>query len=444
MSLLLSGMYAQSKPRSTKVGFNSADAAELAHADQQASLSFMAIDEASSKIEELLSRALLTSSIDTDNKDLVKRDCLEMRNALSSLGMTPEATESLRFGFESAKSSAELGNEAWQTIKKVVADAIKWVVEQLENAKNWIMKVFNKYFGAFESQKANWEKLSGKAEEAANEGKVLDGKEKFETKRAAEFYSKDNKVGSPTEFSKDIEKFSTDLRVRMLGKDKTVPGSTPDFKIPESKDIISGDALVDKATLIKLLPINWVAKSSKSRSTVRPEYLPEGATMFGEVCEFTYAVAESDITDAESLLNAYKAIKSTILPANPKAKPKLEAKVEFATTSEVVAMATAYSDAMSLAMDIVRGNTMKVLTKSLDQASKDLNSWAKDAPDESATFAGKTAYRAGVSLVTAWLNLNRRLGIETVNANAKYMLSCSQAHYALATASIKAHSKPTV
>jgi hypothetical protein len=434
MSLLLQSMLAAPSLSSGFAGkFTVSDALELGDAESNFALASSGLTEGIAKIEELLVRSEMTALIDPSNKDLVKRDVIETRNALSVMGMSDRDTVTATCGFESARSSKALGNEAWTTMRKVVSDAIDWLVRQLEDAQKWIMKVFNKYFGAFESQKKDWEKLLVKANEAATEGLVIETKEKWEATRAVNYYTSGGTVG-------DANKFG--LAAVSLGKEFKDDKMATEFSVPSPDELLVGEEIKPVADLLKYFPGILSTDNKTAELPDRPGYTARRATtMYGEVTEFCNRPDYEKSTTATEMTERLKAMKRSLLPINPKAKIKDSLKMDYATSGEVVALGEKYMELLDMTITLVRGNPMQKMSKSLDEAIKDLKKWAKDTPSEDAGSKLKTNYRLALNLTTSYVNATKRLSLETVNAYSKYVLSCSTAHYAWAAASIKEHKK---
>lgn len=414
--------------------FGDLDNAELSQALTMLQQTELELQNVEKGITRLFDRHDALTHYADKGADVIKSQALELAADLTDQGMQLEQAQEAVAGLESDSLTTEnVGNEAWQTVTKAVKDMIEWASKKLDEAIQWATKLFNRYFGAFENLRGNWEKVLKSAEDKADQ--VLGDDKEREYTRSADYYY----VGDKVLDAEKLAEFGPKLTKYVQEVIKT---HKVEVKQPEKDDVLNGEGLIKPVDDLKKEfqcvdpKANFLTASVKDNDpyTMSSEELPGRVKIF--------AAHTETAADNNEFLSNVKNAKVSILPADSKQKAKDKAKVEFLTASKVVAIANEQIELMDNIIDLVRGRAMQKADKALRETSKKIKGWNKDVPGDDASLDVTNAYKYAVKLATAWVGYERRKFLSQPAALAAYARQYSGALLAVANDSLRAHSKP--
>ena len=438
---LISALGVNAAMASPMVAFCTQDEIELGEAALQLQQLNGEMDTVNHGIDRLLDHHDVVTHFADKGPDVMRLAALNLAADMMDMGMSQNEAKLASAGLES-ESVDNVGNEAWATITKAVKDLIDWAAKKLDEAIAWATKLFNKYFGAFETMKKSWEKIQKQAE-SKTEMVIDKDKKDAEYTRSADFYH----IGDSVQTVSNLADFGKKLTVYVSNTIKLM--SDKEVKEVEKEDILNAEGKrLPVDNLVTNFPRAFPSQTGINFSTLSGDdsYNRVSEQLPGRVKIFSNNRNGSEkLTGDEAyskFLEEIKGAKISIKPAELKQKAKEKAKVSFVSASDVASIASDQIELLDNLIDLMRGAAMKKADKALKSASKSLKGWNKDVPSDDAEVEEKNAYKYAVKVATAWVGYERRRFLSQPAALASYIRQYSGALATVCKDSLSAHTKP--
>lgn len=397
-----------------------------------------AMDAATSRLANLLNASATVDVVKVESPDARVLARVMVAEKLADMDMPSDAAVAATAGLES--ESADVGLEAFSTVKEYAIKAIEWIQAKWKELKKWVAKYFNKYFGDVERLKDQWTGILEKSKERQS-GYTLEKNSKHEFEKGSDAFFLNDKIASPEELEKGVQLYRT------IGE--AIMTKVMDYQVVEldSADILNADGTgtISKTDFEGKVKVgNVVAELEKSLKSAIPANAP--AKFAGLTGKFSGALLGRvgfyvGSKESDDLQEVIKSTKFGIADLADEQKVKTKANMELASAAKIEALADANIEMLDTIVNMKRNKSLDKAETQLDKASKALEKWKKNAPDSSEGADKRSAYREAVKVATEYFSLGRRLLITMPLEFCNQAKMVSTMHKDFANRSLAAHKK---
>lgn len=397
-----------------------------------------ALDIATSRLSNLLNTSATMDAIKVESKDARVLARVMMAEKLADMDMPADAAVAATAGLES--ETADVGLEAFSTVKEYAIKAIEWIQKKWKELKRFVAKYFNKYFGDVERLKGQWTSILEKSKERQS-GYTLEKNAKHEFEKGADAFYLDDKMVTPEQMEKGIQTYRT------IGE--AIMSKVMDYQVVEldSADILNADGtgVVSKTDFEGKVKVGKVVGDLEK---ALKQSIPTGAParfagltgkssgeLLGRVAFYV------GYKDGDDLQESIKSTKFGIADLTDDQKVKTKANMELTSAAKIESIADANIEMLDTIINMKRNKSLDKAETQLDKASKALEKWKKNAPDSSEGAEKRTAYREAVKVATEYFSLGRRLLITMPLEYCNQAKMVSTMHKDFANRSLSAHKK---
>lgn len=369
-----------------------------------------ALAVAGSRISNLLDASETVDQIKPDSQAARQLGRVLVAQSLIDLDLPAEMAVEATAGLES--ESADVGLEAFSTIKDYVAKAIAWIQSKWLELKRFVAKYWNKYFGDVERLKKAWVGVQEKSA-SKRDGFTLEKNSKIEFGKGSDcFFTSGNSAVKASELATGATMFKTiaagiletlqKYEVAEMDPDSVLAGDGKSMKSDQEVFALAGLGSVFKAfnTAIAKKPI--------------PKDAPaKFAELNGDIAVCTSALlgrkrlyigSKNVADDAAAQMRSFR-VGLGDLTEGQKAKDKVT--MEALSLDDMDAICEANIELLDSLIELKRSKHLDKAQEKLDKATKALDKWKKKAPGEDEPMEARSAYRGAVKVATAYFDLAR-------------------------------------
>ena len=404
-----------------------------------------AIDVAHDRLDRLIGAAETISALNPSSTDGIKMARIHLAEAMTACEL--DADEAIQATAALEDDGANVGLEAWTSVKDFVKSIIDWIKKQWAKLKKFVMKYWHKYFGDVERLKKSWVKVQTEAK-AKSTGYTLEKNAKGDFDKSADWF-----------FINDTMQ-DGDKLVDGLGHYKTFAENYPkvvadleDVKAEED-DILNSEGLLqdafksapayinsDSSVKIGLSALKFNKPTSGSSKSVAAIKYAQSASgpLLGRI-EMVYCEQQSGTKDLE-VIDMIKSMKIYIGEVSKTQKKKPKASMKFVEASTIEDLAENHISLLDDTITLKRSKEIVKVEDNLDKLTKGLDKWKKAAPDKEEGAPKISAFKMAVRIAGEVHAAVRRFGITTPLEFCQQVRTLSGAHLEYAQRSLKAMKK---
>lgn len=365
-----------------------------------------ALDFAGSRLSNLLTTSEAVDAIKPEGKSGLQMARFMVASALTDMDMPEDAATTATAGLEA--EGADVGLEAFSTIKEYAIKAIEWIQKKWKEFKKFVMKYFNKFFGDVERLKKNWVSILETAKERQT-GYTLEKNAKFEFEKGSDAFCESDNAIEGKLLAKAIANYTIigNILINKVLTTDVVDLSEDDVLTNSGAEVISPEAFATKVKLFEALEALEPVIKDKNLTNAPAKFA--GLTGGSSVSLLGRVALYGGVDDnADGALEALKSIKLGFADLTADQKVKTKVTMQLAEAAIIESIADANIELLDVLINIKRGKSLEAIETKLDKASKALDKWKKSAPSSDETAEVRSAFRTAVKLATEYFAYSRR------------------------------------